>query len=40
MSVICLENMSAQLIPTVQLNTKKKNGSAANAQQRQAADQA
>jgi len=38
MSVICLENTSAQLHPNVQLNMKA--GRAANAQQRQAAAQA
>lgn len=38
MSVICLENTSAQLHPNVQLNTNKKRR-AANAQQKQAVEQ-
>lgn len=38
MSVICLENMSAQLHPNVQLNTNKTRR-AANAQQKQAVEQ-
>lgn len=39
MSVTCLENTSAQLQPNVQLNTKKI-WRAANAQQKQAVEQA